>query len=692
MIPKLTSDLILVLTIIKKYLKNNSQLIAKINRNCFFILLTSLLAFPLFAQDNWWNKNWECRRKVAIPSLLGKWEYYTRTAAVYFPNGGKVRKNGEDIRVINEKGKEIPSKVIYSVPYRYSLVAFPLRDNSSTYYIYYGNPRAPAPGYSWKLQAGLTLETRRKPPGRADNWKEMERLISRSKIVYGKGFRTQIFDGYNPYGPSDNYLSIYRGFFYAPVNGKYGFATVSDDASFLFIDSKLVAQWPGFHGAGRGRRAEHRGEIYLKAGVHLIEYYHMEGRGSQACVAAWRKPGDREYRVINERYFLPVTVGILQGYEKRDNPYPADFYYTLLDNLYPEKGILTRLKFSSPSSGFLEWELDDGMKMTGVKEFTHVYLEFKNYRVKLKRKVDVVKLKDGRQLAGYIVSSSGEKVVLRLEGGTVDISRNDIVEIKSFQDSMERKIVLREPLPGNEKTDMENYLKIISLYPLSALSENQLRVLLNFYESLKKETEAAKVIYFLAKKSKGSKRWNYLLTLGNFYQKQGDNTKALLTFQNLAREATGREKCEALLKTGEIFLEKGEFEKAKEIFTGIEKEYSGEWKRKAKLGLGDIYFYQGEFEKAESIYKNSAKEKPGHPEGYYLQRAEYYLKTKDREPLKSTLKEWGDEYPLSRLKFIPYYRGWVYWLAKDYSKAQKEWRLLKEYGKSPLQGKVSSAQ
>ncbi|NOZ63386.1 MAG: hypothetical protein GXO71_00285, partial [Caldiserica bacterium] len=91
---------------------------------------------------------------------------------------------------------------------------------------------------------------------------------------------------------------------------------------------------------------------------------------------------------------------------------------------------------------------------------------------------------------------------------------------------MEREIVLREPLPGNEKTDTGNYLKIISLYPLSALSEKQLLVLLTLYESLKKETEEAKVIYFLAKKSKGSKRWEYLLTLGNFYQKQGDKTKA----------------------------------------------------------------------------------------------------------------------------------------------------------------------
>ncbi|NOZ64734.1 MAG: tetratricopeptide repeat protein, partial [Caldiserica bacterium] len=193
----------------------------------------------------------------------------------------------------------------------------------------------------------------------------------------------------------------------------------------------------------------------------------------------------------------------------------------------------------------------------------------------------------------------------------------------------------------------------------------------------------------LAKKSKGSKRWEYLLTLGNFYQKQGDKTKALLTFQDLAREATGKEKYEALLKIGAIYLGKEEFEKAKEVFTGIEKAYSGEVKRKAALGLGDIYFYQGEFEKAESIYKKATKEKPSHPEGYYLQRAEYYLKLKDKEKLKSTLREWGEEYPISRLKFIPYYRGWVYWLARDYNKAKREWRLLKEYGKSPLQEKVS---
>ena len=500
----------------------------------------------------------------------------------------------------------------------------------------------------------------------------------------------QIFDGYNPYGPSDNYLSIYRGFFYAPVNGKYGFATVSDDASFLFVDGKLVAQWPGFHGAGAGRRAEHRGEIYLKAGVHIIEYYHMEGRGSQACVAAWRKPGDREYKVIERKYFLPVTIGILRGYEKRDNPYPADFYYTLVDNLYAEKEILTQVKFSSPSSsGFLEWELDDGMKMTGVREFLHIYLEFKDYRVKLKRKVDVVRLKGGRRLEGYIISSSPEKIVVRLEGGTIDIRKNEIEEIKSFHDTMERKVMLREPLPGNEKMARENYFRITSLYPLSALSERQLRILLTFYRVFEKEGEEARVIYSLAGKSRGSRRWDYLLSLGNLYQKKGESTKALLTFQRLAQEARGKEKCKALLKTGEIYLENGELQKAREVFTELQEEDSEKWRRKGELGLGDIYLYQKEFEKAEDIYKKQRKEKPEHPEGYYLQRAEYFLKLREIENLKSTLKEWGDEYPLSRLRFIPYYRGWVYWLEKNYTKAKGEWRLLKEYGKSPLQEKVS---
>ncbi|MCD6220023.1 hypothetical protein J7K43_06540, partial [Candidatus Calescamantes bacterium] len=129
MTAKLTLSPILVPTINNSKLRNKSH--PTINRDYSFILFILLLISPLFAQDNWWDKNWECRRKVEIPSLLGKWEYYTRTGAVYFPNGGEVKKNGEDIRVIDEKGKEIPCRVIYSVPYHYSLVAFPLKDNSS---------------------------------------------------------------------------------------------------------------------------------------------------------------------------------------------------------------------------------------------------------------------------------------------------------------------------------------------------------------------------------------------------------------------------------------------------------------------------------------------------------------------------------------------------------------------------------
>ena len=655
----------------------------------FFILFISFLFFPLFAQNRWWNENWKCRRIIEIPSLLGRQAYYTHVASFYFPNGGEVKKNGEDIRVIDEKGKEVPFKIIYSYPFHYSLIAFLLTGNLKTYYIYYGNPETNSKKYLWQPKAGLILETKRKPSGRADNWEEMKKLLSRSKKVYGAGFREKIFDGYNPYGPSDNYLSIYHGFFYAPLSGRYSFATVSNDASFLFVDGKLIAQWPGFHGAGGGRRAQHHGEIYLKAGIHEIEYYHMEARGSQACVAAWRKPGDKKYEVIPSRYFLPVIKAKQIRYEKRDNPYPADFYYDLLNNFYAGKDILTQVRFFSPSNGLLEWNLGDGMKIVGESKFDHVYLEFKNYHVTLRRKVDVIVLKSGKKLEGYIASSNKNKIYLKVVGGVEEIDKSKIQKIKTFVDTMEREIVLREPLIGNKYAKEENYLKIISLYPLQALSEKQLLSLLEFYKTFNKKDEEYRIIYFLARGSKGKKRWNYLFSLGNFYEKKGENKNAIITFETIAKEAPAKEKGKSLYEIGKIYVEEENFEKGKEILNKIFKECSGEWKKKGELLLGDIYFYEGKFEEAERIYKKYTKEKLHYPEGYYLQRAEYYLKKKDGENLKDIIEEWGNDYPISRIKFIPYYRGWVYWFKGKYEKARKEWRLLQEYGKSPLKEKVS---
>ena len=82
----------------------------------------------------------------------------------------------------------------------------------------------------------------------------------------GGGYVDAVFDGYNRFGPSDDYVSVYSGFLNIPSDGEYSFATNSDDSSMLFVDGKPVAQYLGRHGPS-GTHGEHNGTAALKSGV-----------------------------------------------------------------------------------------------------------------------------------------------------------------------------------------------------------------------------------------------------------------------------------------------------------------------------------------------------------------------------------------------------------------------------------------
>ncbi len=82
---------------------------------------------------------------------------------------------------------------------------------------------------------------------------------------------------------SDNFLSIYSGYIRIPEHGRYQFATNSDDSSMLFVDDKPIAEFPGFHGA-TAVWGEKNGSIDLKAGIHKLDYFHVEyGRAFISC-------------------------------------------------------------------------------------------------------------------------------------------------------------------------------------------------------------------------------------------------------------------------------------------------------------------------------------------------------------------------------------------------------------------------
>jgi len=286
---------------------------------------------------------------VAAPWHLPEWRYrqvvelLTRDASATINTGlirleavpPMVAGDGRDVRVLDEVGQPVRFQIVdergaeRTKPIEAAQPAFihfevpPKADRF--YFVYFGNPDADSAQADWtKRLGGLTLETRPNPQRRpAVNFRQLQRLLTGNANVFGSGDRRQINDPANPFGPSDFYIGIYKGFIYCPADGSYAFGTDSDDSSFLLVDGRLVVQWPGGHNpAGTFK---HQGSVKLTAGVHRIEYYHVQSGGGALARAGWRPPGASEMEIIPPEAFLRELRTRTVVVSRRDSPLSVFF-------------------------------------------------------------------------------------------------------------------------------------------------------------------------------------------------------------------------------------------------------------------------------------------------------------------------------------------------------------------------------
>jgi len=254
-----------------------------------------------------------------------------------------IADDGRDVRVMDEQGRTVkhqwvnPQGELETDPFakgRHPRLQFEIADPAvKTYLIYFGNPKAPAEPGKWDKKVGaLTLETRVNPRKRLpNNWRDMTALVAASHWKYGEGPRRQINDPENPFGPSQNYISIYRGAIFCPVAGAYTFATDSDDASFMLINGRIVVQWPGGHSPSG--RFDHYGTVSLPAGVHRVEYYHVQSGGGSLARAGWRPPGATGFDIIPEEAFVREIRTRTVIVEKKARSLNAFFAYDMVQSL-----------------------------------------------------------------------------------------------------------------------------------------------------------------------------------------------------------------------------------------------------------------------------------------------------------------------------------------------------------------------
>ena len=338
--------------------------------------LVAAAATPCLAQA-WWNDAWQYRRTVEVEPMA-----YQRpggeAALVEFTTGGHIQPDGADIRVVGTaKKKLVPHQVVFVGPGDRVSVIFKHIRGMRRYYVYYGNPKCKAEKSDWEPQRGLMLETRPYRGGGCANWKEMEQTLKQAGPPFGRAPTSTIFHGHNPYGPSANFVSIYKGWLNVPREGEWEFAISSAAASFLFLDDKPLVSWPGWHGAAS--RAYHRAKRKLKKGLHRVAYYHVQRNAVPYMVTTWRRAGSGKFSIISPAAFLPPLRVSLLEYRMRGANFAVDFDWRNAGEAVVGDRWFPVLKFSErsyPRSGKnarRTWDFGDGVP-SQEPDPSHAYL------------------------------------------------------------------------------------------------------------------------------------------------------------------------------------------------------------------------------------------------------------------------------------------------------------------------------
>lgn len=121
----------------------------------------------------------------------------------------------------------------------------------------------------------------------------------------------------NPGGLSDNYTVEWTGYIKIDIAGEYGFGTISDDGSQVWIDGRMImdngeGQWYDWEdNITEFDEGEPNVPVYLSAGYHSIKVRFYEGPSYDGIELWWLLPGsgvsDRPYYGTNFHGTAPTA-------------------------------------------------------------------------------------------------------------------------------------------------------------------------------------------------------------------------------------------------------------------------------------------------------------------------------------------------------------------------------------------------
>lgn len=596
---------------------------------------------------------WKCRREVEIPQLKHPAIRGGFVCFVKFPTYGMIKEDGSDVRVVSSSGRTLRSTVIWMGPGDYASVAFEVPPSVNRAYIYFANPNARKMEV-WKPEYGLWLETRKYTGGDCTSYVNFTKTMARAKYVFGKGPVPYVFHGFNMFGPSDNYISIYRGKLWSPKTGSYVFSTTSDDISYIMIDGRVVAQKRRWGWAPRVARYQGK-PVTLSAGLHSFEYLHVEGTGDQRAVAAWRMPGmRRRFKLIEPKYFPGVVRGKLGSFEIRTLKITPDFESENRAETGIGKLTFYHFVFRDRTSSVEAlkyqplWQFGDGTLST-LRNPQHIYLTPGLYTVKLSLK---------RGPAEYSVS-------LRLKVET----------------AWEKQATRRFESLGS-------IYEIIKDYQFDRMNTTHLKILANVFERLEKPFEIIKVCQVLrSRKLEEGERFKYLMLLGTrLREAKKDIEGAMNIFSEILNSSKQNlHKAHALKELGDtLYYYYLKYDEALERYRTVVEKYADlrdPVLRLCQIRIGDIYRDRGDYEKAFGVYKlvedttlsSMSFAQRIARQGAYPQSVEEYIRSGRYELALQTLNKWEWDFPLEKLRgYSSYLRAKLALQQSNYEEALKQ--------------------
>jgi tetratricopeptide (TPR) repeat protein len=615
------------------------------------LLVFAFLSVPALAADPWHLNGWNCRAVVEVPKPLD--DKTIDTAAVKVLCQGRGKPDGGDYRVLDAAGKPVPFQITFHDAARYSLISFRAANPRGRYFVYFGNPQvthaaeevridptpgAGAPKAAWVPKHGLVLQTIQRPEG--DNPRtvqDMAKLIEGSKQKYGARYQRRVADGYNAFGPSDYYISIYRGWIHLPKAGKYRFCTVSNEASFSFLDGKELIHWPGRHTVDRGARGEVNATVELTAGLHYLEYYHEEVTLEQMAYLGWRPSGDEGvFSPIPESVYTAPHEAVVRAYETVGSKPLLAFEPIVSDSVWPHErseGQYTRCRFrihdGSPKDAKAVWDFGDGQTATGI-EAEHVYLALGTYQVKL--------------MAGGL-SATWPLLVFELEHVTD---------------------LFGEGKPGE-------YAKLAKTYDRTKLDAASLRELAHLYAESDHPADAVETGKLFLKRFPEAKaldvsRLRRQMALSALRLGQAGLEEAVNSYQgSIVKETPDAEKIDVLARLIRLVgIERGQPDKARPFLAQAEEAFKTAKGgsavesafRRALIAAGDVRLWHGKHDDATDLYARAEKlsDNPPPPQvraalvGSYPNALREYLGAGNLTAALELIDRWEETFPTDRPK------------------------------------------